>query len=199
MPCYCSEGYICSHGAMLLRPPCTCAPGLICAVCIASGEVLSVGMRSPGHEAEMDRYAVARLVREWRAAQRLSTVRAAEVLGLAKSVLSDLEHARTRYPTGPTLTALRDIVGVPASYLTSSATLPQVDGLTLATLPAYLRQYRRVHGLTQEQMAEDLDCSPQTVKSLEYGKTQPSAKLLTALSAVLGVSIALTSQEETRP
>jgi transcriptional regulator with XRE-family HTH domain len=156
-------------------------------------------MRSPGHEAEMDRYAVARLVREWRAAQRLSTVRAAEVLGLAKSVLSDLEHARTRYPTGPTLTALRDIVGVPASYLTSSATLPQVDGLTLATLPAYLRQYRRVHGLTQEQMAEDLDCSPQTVKSLEYGKTQPSAKLLTALSAVLGVSIALTSQEETRP
>ncbi|MBO4534714.1 MAG: DUF3808 domain-containing protein [Clostridia bacterium] len=52
-----------------------------------------------------------------------------------------------------------------------------------------IKQLRNKMGLTQEQLAERLTISPQSVSKWENGLTMPDVMLLPALSEVLGVSI----------
>ena len=50
-------------------------------------------------------------------------------------------------------------------------------------------ELRKEAGLTQKQLAEDLDVSRQTINSLETGKYNPSITLAFQLSRIFGLSI----------
>lgn len=54
---------------------------------------------------------------------------------------------------------------------------------------ALVRHHRERAGLTQNELAEKLDKSLQTVGSIERGKSAPSFETLSALSEVLGVPV----------
>jgi transcriptional regulator with XRE-family HTH domain len=120
---------------------------------------------------------------------QLSSEQAALRLGVSKSTVLTLLRAETRYPTLATVEALRDCVGVPDAYLALElpATLP--TQIPMTALPETLRQYRRTHALTQEQMARRLRCSPQTIGNLEYRRYHPSPGVLKALCRELQVTL----------
>ena len=57
------------------------------------------------------------------------------------------------------------------------------------TLSEKLYNLRRKHGLSQEELAEKLDCSRQVISKWENGTTMPDAKMLQKYSELFGVSI----------
>ena len=57
------------------------------------------------------------------------------------------------------------------------------------TLSEKLYNLRRKHGLSQEELAEKLDCSRQAISKWENGTTTPDAKTLEGYSELFGVSI----------
>lgn len=192
--CLCSEGFICHANATPPRPPCTCAPDVTCAVCLDYGEVPYHGRHylthwKRGETVEIDRVAVAQCLKAWLKTHKLTAEKAALILGVTKSSVLAFLHAKTRYPMVHTMQALREIVGVPEEALCPTATLPPMDRLPLSGLPAYVRQYRRVKHVTQEQLAMQVGCSPNTIKNLEAGRYTPRPHVVEALSTVLGVPI----------
>ncbi len=60
----------------------------------------------------------------------------------------------------------------------------EVKGQGMATL----RQLRREHHLTQEQLATAADVSPSTVYHIEAGKVRPRPSIVRRLARVLSVS-----------
>lgn len=52
-----------------------------------------------------------------------------------------------------------------------------------------LEEFRKVHGLTQEELAEKLKVSRQTIGSLENGRYNPSILLAFKIANLFGVSI----------
>ncbi|MGT2833006.1 helix-turn-helix domain-containing protein [Streptococcus halotolerans] len=52
-----------------------------------------------------------------------------------------------------------------------------------------LKEYRQVHGLTQAELAEQLDVSDKTISKWENGETYPSKRNMIRISNQLGVSI----------
>ena len=52
-----------------------------------------------------------------------------------------------------------------------------------------LKVYRAMHDLTQEQLADKLDVSRQTVIAIESGKYLPSLSLAFRIAALFGVKI----------
>ena len=50
-----------------------------------------------------------------------------------------------------------------------------------------LREYRRVHGLTQEKMAGQLGVDPSTLAAWERGENNPRDKILNKLSTLLNL------------
>lgn len=59
----------------------------------------------------------------------------------------------------------------------------------LMTLPEKLYDLRRKRGLSQEALAEKLDCSRQAISKWENGTTTPNAEMLQKYSEFFGVSI----------
>jgi DNA-binding XRE family transcriptional regulator len=59
----------------------------------------------------------------------------------------------------------------------------EVDGQTMTTL----RQLRREHHLTQEQLATAADVSPSTVYHIEAGKVRPRPSIVRRLARALNV------------
>lgn len=59
----------------------------------------------------------------------------------------------------------------------------------LMTLSEKLYSLRRKQGLSQEALAEKLDCSRQVISKWENGSTMPDAEMLRKYSALFGVSI----------
>ncbi len=57
------------------------------------------------------------------------------------------------------------------------------------TLPEKLYNLRRKQGLSQEGLAEKLDCSRQVISKWENGTTTPDAEMLQKYSDLFGVSI----------
>lgn len=49
--------------------------------------------------------------------------------------------------------------------------------------------YRKQSGLTQEQLAEQCNCSKQTISGTETGYSFPSSKVLFSISRVLGIPL----------
>lgn len=64
------------------------------------------------------------------------------------------------------------------------------------TLSEKLYQLRRTQGLSQEALAEKLDCSRQVISKWENGTTAPDAEMLKKYSALFGVSIDYLVKEE---
>lgn len=56
-------------------------------------------------------------------------------------------------------------------------------------LPKRLTEFREKKGLTQAQLAEEMDVSRQTVSRWELGEVAPSAEKLIKLSEIFGVSL----------
>jgi len=54
---------------------------------------------------------------------------------------------------------------------------------------SYLKKYRQIAGLTQEELAERVDVRRETIIRLEAGKYNPSLKLAIDISRVLATSI----------
>lgn len=52
-----------------------------------------------------------------------------------------------------------------------------------------IRKYRKANNLSQEELAEKLSVSRQSISLWETGKSQPSVDMLTSLAAALGVSV----------
>ncbi|WP_434655274.1 helix-turn-helix transcriptional regulator [Thermoanaerobacterium thermosaccharolyticum] len=52
-----------------------------------------------------------------------------------------------------------------------------------------LEEFRKKHGLTQEELAEKLQVSRQTIGSLENGRYNPSILLAFKIARLFGVSI----------
>lgn len=52
-----------------------------------------------------------------------------------------------------------------------------------------LKVYRAIHDLTQEQLAENLDVTRQTIISIEHGKYDPSLKLAFKVARFFNVKI----------
>lgn len=52
-----------------------------------------------------------------------------------------------------------------------------------------LRLYRKMHGLSQEQLAEKLDISVKHLSTLETGKVFASCELIEKLAVELGISV----------
>jgi len=64
------------------------------------------------------------------------------------------------------------------------------------TLSEKLYSLRRKQGLSQEALAEKLDCSRQVISKWENGTTTPDAEMLQKYSALFGVSIDYLVKEE---
>ena len=64
------------------------------------------------------------------------------------------------------------------------------------TLAEKLYNLRRKQGLSQEALAEKLDCSRQVISKWENGTTTPDAKMLKKYSELFGVSIDYLIKEE---
>ena len=64
------------------------------------------------------------------------------------------------------------------------------------TLSEKLYNLRRKQGLSQEALAEKLDCSRQVISKWENGTTTPDAEMLQKYSALFGVSIDYLVKEE---
>ncbi len=62
-----------------------------------------------------------------------------------------------------------------------------------------IRQARREKGMTQEQLAQALFVSRQTVSNWENGRTEPDYQTLTRLSELLGLEIAQAADESQQP
>jgi len=52
-----------------------------------------------------------------------------------------------------------------------------------------LKVYRAMHDLTQEQLAEAVDVTRQTINAIEQGKYSPSLELAFRLAGLFGVTI----------
>jgi len=52
-----------------------------------------------------------------------------------------------------------------------------------------LKVYRAMHDLTQEQLAEAVDVTRQTINAIEQGKYSPSLELAFRLAELFGVTI----------
>jgi len=52
-----------------------------------------------------------------------------------------------------------------------------------------LKVYRAMHDLTQEQLAEEVDVTRQTINAIEQGKYSPSLELAFRLAGLFGVTI----------
>jgi putative transcriptional regulator len=52
-----------------------------------------------------------------------------------------------------------------------------------------LKVYRAMHDLTQEQLAERVDVTRQTINAIEQGKYSPSLELAFRLAGLFGVTI----------
>lgn len=64
------------------------------------------------------------------------------------------------------------------------------------TLSEKLYNLRRKQGLSQETLAEKLECSRQAISKWEYGTTSPDAEMLKKYSELFGVSIDYLIKEE---
>jgi transcriptional regulator with XRE-family HTH domain len=58
--------------------------------------------------------------------------------------------------------------------------------ITVETLGDRIKEYRRIHGLTQKKLAEQLEVDQTTLAGWERGEHLPSKKFLNKLAAVLG-------------
>lgn len=56
-------------------------------------------------------------------------------------------------------------------------------------LGANVQKYRKIAGLTQEQLAEKVDCSNSHIGQIENGRGIPSLEVITKIANVLGVSV----------
>lgn len=65
----------------------------------------------------------------------------------------------------------------------------------------HLKQLRRTHGLTQDQLAERLDVSKDTIKNYEKGRYGPEFVRLPAIARALGVAVRdlFAFEHESRP
>lgn len=63
------------------------------------------------------------------------------------------------------------------------------NGHFLPELGAQIAYFRKLKGLTQAQLAEQLAVEPETVSRFERGSTAPSLQRLFALADVLGIGI----------
>ncbi|HDM22920.1 MAG TPA: transcriptional regulator [Methanomicrobia archaeon] len=52
-----------------------------------------------------------------------------------------------------------------------------------------LKVYRAIHSITQEELAEELNVTRQTIISIENGKYDPSLRLAFKIAAFFGVKI----------
>src|SRR5215212_2477744 len=56
-----------------------------------------------------------------------------------------------------------------------------------ATFAQWLRSCRKARGLTQEELADHIGCSPETVRKIEAGRRKPSRHVAQLLAQYLGV------------
>jgi transcriptional regulator with XRE-family HTH domain len=61
-----------------------------------------------------------------------------------------------------------------------------------------IKQYRTLKGLTQEQLAELLNVSYQTVQKYEYGKSTPALETLILISEILKIPIDVFIKQDLR-
>lgn len=62
-----------------------------------------------------------------------------------------------------------------------------------------LKYYRKKKGLTQEQLAELVNCNPKYISEIESRNKFPSAETIDALASVLEISAAQLFEEEGSP
>ena len=62
-----------------------------------------------------------------------------------------------------------------------------------------LKYYRKKKGLTQEQLAELVNCNPKYISGIESRNKFPSAETIDALASVLEISAAQLFEEEGSP
>ena len=62
-----------------------------------------------------------------------------------------------------------------------------------------LKYYRKKKGLTQEQLAELVNCNPKYISEIESRNKCPSAETIDALASVLEISAAQLFEEEGSP
>lgn len=62
-----------------------------------------------------------------------------------------------------------------------------------------LKYYRKKRGLTQEQLAELVDCNPKYISEIESRNKFPSAETIDALSIALNISTAQLFEDEGSP
>ncbi|MBD5439948.1 MAG: helix-turn-helix domain-containing protein [Treponema sp.] len=66
-------------------------------------------------------------------------------------------------------------------------------------LKANLKFYRKKRGLTQEQLAEKINCNPKYISGIESRNKFPSAETIDALADALGISPAQLFDEKGSP
>lgn len=64
--------------------------------------------------------------------------------------------------------------------------VPQ-DLFTAKSLADQIRVYRHIHGLSQKELANQMDVDPSTIMDWESDKHKPSKKLLGRLEKVIGL------------
>lgn len=62
-----------------------------------------------------------------------------------------------------------------------------------------LKYYRKKRGLTQEQLAELINCNPKYISEIESRNKFPSAEVIDALALALGISASQLFEEEGSP
>lgn len=60
----------------------------------------------------------------------------------------------------------------------------------------YLREIREERGMTQEDLAQEADCTQAYISVLEHGKHKPSREMLARLADALGCRVCELMREE---
>ena len=97
---------------------------------------------------------------------RLEQKLVAKIIGTDKCSIANWEHNRSR-PRIRYLPKIIDFLGY----------IPK-DLFTANTFGEKIHVYRKIHGLTQKQMADKIGIDPSTVRYMENGKHKPTKKMI---------------------
>jgi transcriptional regulator with XRE-family HTH domain len=107
-------------------------------------------------------------------------------IGIDQGTLGKWKRGK-RKPMGLFLSAVLEAMDEKVAQSVASAVLP-TDPCFTATWPIRLLEYRKVHGLSQEQLAAKIGVAQTTVARWESGERQPAGLRLKALMAELSGS-----------
>lgn len=151
----------------------------------------------------MENNTLGQCIAELRKAEGLSQAELAEEIGVSVHAINSYESGR-RKPCCGAMVALEQHFGVSGAYLRGED--PELDEDDLPTVsesnqfPQILKALRKARGLTQDELAQELGISLQSVINYENGRREPNARAIVALEQYFGVTAAaLLGLEEAAP